>query len=250
MGNRLLSRTLHRMTEGVEMKGVVIKSTLFALLSAFSTIPYFHYLLSFSIESTTLMPDGATGFLAFEIFLVFLITLLSALVGFSFSDRYSLPGLGKPGDLIRSLPILALLGLLMVGVSYFLFDRSFYEISPASYPGYPGFLLTIPLKGALTDEIILRFCLVTIGVGLFKNSGFSVVFISAIASLLTIKYLQFFGIEFSFEYLPVALLVSSFVSNLLLGYLFVTRGLLFSMVLKFFLGFKYVLVALTMGGLG
>ena len=73
-----------------------------------------------------------------------------------------------------------------------------------------------------------------------KTSG--VICVSALASLFTIKYLYFFGIRPGVDYLFLVQILLSFGSNCLLGYLFVTRGLIYSMALKFLFGLKYVVV--------
>jgi hypothetical protein len=135
----------------------------------------------------------------------------------------------------------------MMALSYFLFDRYFFEISPLSYPKEVLYLISLPFKGAFSEEIILRLCLVTLSVGLLKSKGAGVVLVSTLASLFTIKYFHFFGIEFGFNYLFITQVLLSFSANLFLGYIFVTRGLLYSMALKFLFGIKYVIVSWAMG---
>ena len=134
----------------------------------------------------------------------------------------------------------------MALVSYFLFDRYFFEVSPLSYPKDVLYLVSLPFKGAFTDEVILRLCLVTLSVGLLKRKGAGVVLASAVASFFTIKYFIFMGISCGLNYLFIVQLILSFAANLLLGYLFVTRGLLYAMALKFLFGMKQVIVSCAM----
>ena len=107
--------------------------------------------------------------------------------------------------------------------------------------------MSIPLKDAFTEEVILRLCMVTLGVGLLKSKRGGVILVSAVAPLLTIKYFHFVGIEVGLNYLFITQLLLSFVANLVLGYLFVTHGLLYAMALKFVFGMKYFLLSWTIG---
>jgi hypothetical protein len=54
------------------------------------------------------------------------------------------------------------------------------------------------------------------------------------------------GIEWGFNYLFTVQVLLSFAAHLLLGYLFVTRGFLYAMTLKFLFGIKYGLVSWIM----
>jgi hypothetical protein len=169
------------------------------------------------------------------------------MVGFSFSKKLELPGIGEGNDLIRNMPNLLALGAVMTALSYFLFDRYFYAISPYSYPTDALYLVCYPFKAALSEEVILRFCMVTLAVGISKSKPVGVFLVSAVAAIFTIKYFHFMGIGFGFNYLSITQIFLSFSANLLLGYLFVTRGLMYSMTLKFIFGFKYAAVSWLMG---
>jgi len=225
------------------MRRVIVMSSALAASSTLFTFPFFHYLI-FVVPYTCLLTETRYhwDFLFAQLFLLFFICLLSAIVGFSFSKRFKLPGFGNPRDFINAIPHLLTLASIMIIISYFFFDRYFYEISPSSYPKGFIYLISLPFKGAFTDEIILRFCLVTLSVGLFKHKGAGVIFVSVLASLFTIKYLNFIGIRLYLSYLFLIQLFLSFVCNLVLGYLFVTRGLLYSMTLNFLFSMKYFVI--------
>jgi len=229
-------------TGGADMRPVLMKSFALAICSTLFTLPYFHYLIF------VVAPEGPNSWslLFTELLLLFILSLLSAMVGFSFSGKFGLPGFGDPGSFNRSIPLLLALGTVMALVSYFLFDRYFFEVSPLSYPKDVLYLVSLPFKGAFTDEVILRLCLVTLSVGLLKRKGAGVVLASAVASLFTIKYFLFMGITCGLNYLFIVQLILSFAANLLLGYLFVTRGLLYAMALKFLFGMKQVIVSCAM----
>ena len=246
--SEIWQRAFVSVTRGEDMYRVLVKSLALAICSILFTLPYFHYLISV-VQDAGRFPKvlNPWSLLFTELFLLFILCLLSAMIGFSFSKRFELPGLGDQRCLIRSMPLILALGAIMMALSYFLFDRYFFEISPLSYPKDILYLISFPFKGAFTEETILRFCLITLSVGLLKSKGAGVVLVSCLGSILTIKYFHFFGIKFGLHYLIITQLLLSFSANLLLGYLFVTRGLLCSMALKFLFGIKYVVVSWAMG---
>jgi len=228
------------------MRDVLVKSLALAVFSTIFAAPYFHYLIS-EVSLGGRFPEGFhfSAFLLTQLFILFVLCLLSAMVGLSFFRRYELPGFGQRRRFIRALPFLFLLGAAMTVLSYFLFDRFFFKISPVSYPKDVVYLVSFTFKGALTDEVILRLCFVTICVGILQHKGAGVVLASVIASMFTIKYYNFIGISPAISYLFVTQLLLSFTVNLFLGHLFVTRGLLYAMAFKFFYALKYVVVLLA-----
>lgn len=245
--NELWNRAFGSMTRQADIRPVVVKSTVLALLAAGSSIGYFHYLVF--VVSGGSGPAGRDPwtFITVELVLLALLLFLSALIGFSFSARLDLPGLGSVRELVFALPALIAGGIALVALSYVVFDRYYFMVAPSTFPRETVYLAAMPFKAALADETILRFGLVTIGVGLTKNKGAGVVLMSAVSTLLTVKYLEFVGLPFALDHFYVVYLLLSFFGNILLGWLFVTRGLLYSMALKFVIGCKYLLI-LGLGG--
>ncbi len=237
-------KALGVITRGTDMRGVLAKSLALAIASTLFTLPYFHHLIS-EVSYRERLPQSADSFIILltQLLLLFILTFLSAMVGFSFSSRYKLHGLGDPRALVSSLPLVVAGGAVITVLSYFFFDRFFFEISPASYPRDPLFLLSYPFKRAFTDEIILRFCLVTIAVGLFKSKSAGVVLVSVFAAIATVKYFHFIGLPVGLNAIFLTQLFIGFLANLLLGYLFVARGLLYSMSLGFIFGMKYLMMS-------
>jgi hypothetical protein len=247
MGSSFMGEIRHKisvsLTRGADMREVLIKSLTLATLSALFNLPYFYYLI-FSTSSERHPPINVSPMtlLLTETFLLFLVCLLSAMTGFSFSRKLGLPGLGDKESFVRSIPLLLTLGAVMVTFSYLLFDRQFFMVSPTSYPKDLIYLILFPLKGAFTEEVILRLCLVTLGVGLLRNRVAGVVLVSLVASFFTLKYFQFLGIDVGMNRLTITQILLCFVSNMILGYLFVTRGLMCAMALKYLVGMRYILV--------
>jgi hypothetical protein len=229
------------MTGNVDTRGVVVKSAILAALGVIATVPYFHYLVFAAFPAPIPGADGWTLVVG-ELLLVLILLFLSALIGFSFAGRLDLPGLGETRAWLRGLPVLIPCGLILVAFSYFTFDRYFLLISPASFPTDPVYLLAVPFKGAFVDETVLRLGLVTIGVGLARDKAAGVIVTAAVASLFTVKYFEFIGIPFALDPLFIVHLLLSFFGNLLLGWLYVTRGLLWSMTLTFVIGLKYFFI--------
>ncbi len=245
----ILQKAFARMTRGANAYHVVVNSLALAIASTLFTLPYFYRLIS-QVSNQDLFSIGhnSYGLLLAELFLLFILSLLSAMVGFSFSKRFDLPGFGDLKGFIRSMPFLLLGGAIMILLSFFLFDQYFFKISPASYPRGILYLISFPFKGAFTDELILRFCLVTIAAGLLKSESAGVGLVSAFSSLFAIKYFHFIGVNIDSNYLYVTYFVFSFLANFLLGYLYVKKGLIYSMALSFLFDLKYAFVSWVMSG--
>lgn len=240
--NELWRRAFDSMTRQADVRPVVVKSVILTTAATGSAIGYFHYLVFDVASGAPLRGQDPLTFLLIELVLLSFVLFLSSLVGFSFSGRLGLPGFGKIREFLFALPLLIVGGLVLVAISYFVFDRYFLAVAPVSFPDQPIYLVTIPFKAALADETILRLGLVTIGVSLTKNKSVGVILMSAVSSLLTVKYFGFIGIPFALNHFYIVYLLLSFLGNIILGWLFVTRGLAYSMVLKFVIGCKYLLI--------
>lgn len=243
----LVRRVFFSLSKGLDFHSVIIKAVILAGLATLLTLPYFHYLTKVVISgnlSGTI--PGSPYFLIIQLSLLFGICLLSAVVGFTFGKRFALPGFGIFRNYIQDLPKLIAAGTVLMMISFVLFDRYFFNLSPGSYPKEYFYLMTIPFKGAVAEELILRFGLVTIAVGICKNRSAGVVLVSVFATLLSIRYFTFIGMDIAFSYIFIVQVILTFLVNCILGHLFVTRGLAYAMTIKFVLGFKYLMVAMVM----
>lgn len=226
------------------MRFVLIQASVLALLTCLFTLPYFYHLI-FGVSGSIVRTEYSNPWILLftQLFLLLIVSLLSATVGLSFSRRFGLPAVWDRNIFMNSVPLLLFLGVTMAFLSYILFDRFFVGISPNSYPKGMLYLISFPFKNAFADEIILRLCFLTICIGLLKNRIAAVILLSIIASLFSIKYFNFMGIEYTRVF--ISHFVLSFIANLILGYVFVTRGLSCSMFLKFIYSMKYVIVTLS-----
>jgi len=180
--------------------------------------------------------------MSIDLVLLFTACLLSSVAGFSFSKKQQLPGFGDPRRLKENGPFFVVTGV-MVGILTFLFfDRHFYYISPESYPRNTLYLIIYPFKLAFANEVILRLGLVTIAVRLLRQRTGGVIAVSGIATIFTMKYNRFLGIDYSYNTLYITQFVISFLVNSILGYIFITRGLIHSMALHFLFGLRLPIV--------
>jgi hypothetical protein len=222
---------------------IAARSLLLSLISTLAAAPYFYYL------TVKVMPSGAIpagrgpwAVIVPHLLLLFLLTFFCALAGYLFYARHDLPGFGSGKNLVKDMPLLAAAGLVLAAMTYILFDRYFVHLSPQSYPRNNFYIIAVALKAALTEEIILRWGITTLAVALLKSKKWGVALSSIIAVLFTFKYFNFIEIKISWSYIFIAQVTLTLLSNLVLGYLFVTRGLIHSMVLKFLLGLRYLMV--------
>jgi hypothetical protein len=236
------------MTQGANPGVVVPQAMCLTLISLAAAVPYVQYLLDTAVGRGMLGKETASNVFMTDLLLLVLLLFLSSLVGLSFAPRYRLPGLGISRRIARDLPLLVLGGLVLAAVSFVLFDRYFYAVSPGSYPTSPLMLVCLPLKGAFADEVILRLGILTVAVGLLKHRGAGVILMAALAALMSLRYFQFLGMSLGVNYIMIAHLSLSFAGNLVMGYLYVHRGLAHAMILKVIYGCRYLAVALILAG--
>jgi len=224
----------------------MIKSLAFAGLATAVATPYIYFLVN-NAAGNHLLPASFQqfDFVMIQSLMLFVICLLSASIGFSFTKRYGLPGLGISRKYVDSLPLLFIGGFAMAIFSYLVFDRFFYSISPMSYPGDVFSVIAIPVKAAVTEELILRFGLLTIAVGICRNSYGGILLVSIFATILSLKYLNFIRADMAFSYIFIVQLLLTFAVNCILGYLCVTYGLVYAMTFRFVMGLKYLLILLV-----
>ncbi|MFH1490450.1 MAG: hypothetical protein ABII06_16200, partial [Pseudomonadota bacterium] len=125
----LRKRISSSLTGNARAGQVVLKSLVMALGATLFAAPYFNHLIHLSpMTADDASGKGVVGFLFMELFLLFILSLLCALIGFSFAGRRGLPGLGDRSVFVRDAPRLFFLGLALTALSILFFDRRFYEI--------------------------------------------------------------------------------------------------------------------------
>jgi hypothetical protein len=107
-----------------------------------------------------------------QAFIVFSLAVLCSLVGFLYSDRLRLPGFGHFNDLFIWLPGGLAVGTFLTPFSYLLFDREMLRLTPGIYPNSWEWAVATVVGGAVAQEVIVRFGLLTIGVYLLQWIGY------------------------------------------------------------------------------
>lgn len=237
------------MTGGANIRKVLLQSLTLAILCVLFTVPYFYHLLSVSLKTLDhlSMPSNFLTVMGMDLFLLFIACLLSAIAGFSFSKKQQLPGFGDPRRIKETFPLLLMVAATVGILTYLFFDRHFFYISPESYPKNTLYLIAYPLKLAFMNEVILRFGLVTIAIGFLKQRIGGVIAISGIAAIFTMKYFQFLGIDYPYNTLYITQFIISFFVNFILGYVFITRGLIHAMMLHLLFGLRLPIVIWALG---
>jgi len=231
------------LTGGAAPRAVIGKSLVLGFAATLSTLPHFHALLFGEQAGMRAFPGtGPWGILAGQSLVLFLVCLLAAMSGLAFAPRQGLQGLGDTAVLRGEWKRLVLVGALMATGSFLVFDQWFVRVAPAAYPRSVPVLISLPFKGALAEETILRLCMVTLAIGLFKRRWAGIVVISLLAPFFGVKYLRYMGLEGVAQGWIAWQLALSFAANVILGSVFVRRGLFACMVVKFVFNLKYALV--------
>jgi len=235
---------LQNMAGGQRYRDVIIKSAGLAVPAAILAIPYFYFLLyDFPRQSGPDSLQNAQALLWGQTAMIFVICLLSGFAGSVFTRRLDLPGLGDIRRWKKEVPYLAAAGLALMLFIYLTFDRYFYAVSPGSYPDLSLYMVLLPLKGSFTEELILRYGLVTIAVGICRNRYGGAALVAGFATILSLEYFEFAGIPLAWNYVCIMQLILAFLANLILGAVFVTRGLLAAMTIKLMLEMRYAVAA-------
>ncbi len=195
-------------------------------------------------ESGYAAPPDPTSLILSQLAVVLGLSFICSTSGIYYSGRSGLPGLGDPRKLPRALPKLALTAAVMGVFSYFLFDRHFISISPASYPENIHYILSVALKNAVTEEVILRLGITSLAVALLGSRRYGVILSALITALFSLRYSSFIGETPVLNYIFITQVSLAFLSGLVTGYFFVTKGLIFSMTLRFILSGKLLVMAL------
>lgn len=188
---------------------------------------------------------------AFQFSLLTTIALISAFTGSLLHDRYKLPGLGEPREAYRTFikwgGWAAVAGIFL---GWFLHDRFFYAVVPAKtgiymYPKDIFTSATLVVQTVFTKEVIFRFGLLTLAVGLFrgKHNTLAVILTALFAPALSLRQLLFVDYAF-FDFHTVSTLIWSLSLNLLVGFIYVKKGLFSTMTVRMCVDLRYLIYPL------
>lgn len=218
----------------------------FTMLLAYPTVLYRYSAAADLIFSRT-PTDGQLQLLALgQSIVIFGLASVCSLVGFLYSDRLSLPGLGRAGSLPPWLGIGLAAGLVLAYPSWWISDRWILQTAPGMEPS-PWHVSLARMAGeSLTQEVIARFGLLTIGVYLLRrfeitDSNLPAIFaVSGFAAVGAAVSTGRLGLELSGLQMALAVLLS-FARNWILAEVFLRRGLIASVGLHAGLNLKLLL---------
>lgn len=174
--------------------------------------------------------------------------LISAVIGTFLSEKYSLPDIGADRDetllFLKRWSGWAIIGGLIFG--WLMHDRTFYIVVPTlggldMYPRNIPMSAMLILHNAVMKEVVLRYGMVTLAVGLFgKNrSDFAVVITSLIAPLFAFRQLMF--VEYpALDVLSFLSMIWTLALNLALGLIYVRKGLAATMSMRACIDFRFI----------
>lgn len=103
--------------------------------------------------------------------IVFFLAFLCALVGFLYSERLGLPRFGRARDMLAWLGWGLVGGIIFMPGVWLLVDRTVLTYAPLAYPDTWDWALADMLGTAVTQEVLARFGLLTIGIYFWQHWG-------------------------------------------------------------------------------
>ncbi len=178
----------------------------------------------------------------FDLMKVGILIVISSLVGFFFSQRNGLPGLGslrsalKPWWLLAAAPVLGAFLYLTVG-------RAIAQRMPGLYPVSVFWALVVLLKGAVFDELVARFGMMTLVSGVTRRPWIAILLQAVFFTAIAVKDLGIWGVSGA-SALFWASIATTFVVHLVYGGLYARRGLLCAMFFHGLVDLRFVAHAL------
>jgi hypothetical protein len=172
------------------------------------------------------------------------LVVLAALIGSVFAERNKLAGIGDLGAVRRAWRYVAVAPVLAVA-SYFVFGRALAARLPGWFPSELEWALLYAIKGAVFDEVVARYGMMTVFAGLTRiwvANLLQAIFFTAMIW----KGLGFFGMAASWDGPFIAAVVSSFGLHLLFGGVCARHGLLSAMCVHLVYDLRFALHALLL----
>jgi len=237
---------------GKKLKDVIVDSSLLTLATFVISYPYlYHWLvhkpdqLSPYNERVTAMTSQQIAMFDFAEIAMFMIAVfLSSFIGFGFSEKYKLKGLGSLAILKKDIIYILVIAVPLNIAIFFAFDRMLMQKIPTLYPNVPVWGLAKAFLTSSTFEIVSKFGLVTIVMGVFKNRHVAVILPAVFFAFIVRNTFADYGVEYGFNYLAVAGTLSTLIYGIVSGYVYIKRGLLTAMALRFVLDLKYLIYPL------
>jgi hypothetical protein len=215
---------------------------LLTLLGLLAGIPYLYYMGSLADLRASSLPVSGSQMMAGDLLLLALLLVISSLVGCFLSRRYHLAGLGEYKQLKRAAGFLVLGGLVLGTFSYLTFGRWFAAQVPGIFPQHVGWALLLLPKGALLEETVTRFGMMTILAGLARRPWLANLLQASFFTGVNLKLIFFFGIPVDAPLVALGL-AGSFLAHLVFGAIYARYGLVAAMLVHLAADLKLVLHA-------
>lgn len=210
-----------------------------------AVVPYLYYLTHVAFpEAVRRGPVPLERVLEADLTLIGLALVICATSGSLLARRYRLPGLGTLGLLRRGLPYLLLGGAVLAAATYLLFGRHLARQVPGLYPAALHWALLLALKGALFDETVARYGVMTILCGAVRRPWLAAVLQAFFFTFLSHRRIGFFGLAPGWSPAYLASLVSSVGVHLAQAAAYARLGLLSAAAMHLVVDLKLVAHAL------
>ena len=239
-----------------EMKDKVQNAFFLATAAMLASFPMFLYQFRYLTRSIFSYQPSAERLFYLSLtqsFILFALAFLCALVGFLYSEPLKMPAFGSPRHFLTWLPLGLALGLAFTPVSYFVVDREIIQCAPRVFSRHWPWALGNMLGGAMTQEVIARFGLLTIGVYLFRRLGFmghpwpAIGLVSLIGCAGSYVFLLKFDLAQEFFTSQIALgLATAFFLQWIFCEVYVRKGFLAALCIHFGLNIKLFVYALVL----
>lgn len=224
-----------------------------AMAAAFPMFLYQYWHLTGLIRPRLPAPEILNNLALKQSVVVFFIAFLCALVGFLYSRRLGLPGFGAWRQLRTWLPLGLGVGVVLTPVFYLAMDRQLYALMPQLFPAPWPWALADMLGEALTQEVIARFGLFTIGLYFLDRWGYHgypwpvMALIGVLGAVGTFLFMRKFGLFAHIGPAQVLLAVGCvFIMQWLYCHVYLRFGLLAALSVNLGLSVKYLLYALLL----
>ena len=193
------------------------------------------------------LPEGSIGaFILSQLLMFLLLIFICSFLGFGYWQKYGFKGLGSLNDLRQDLLYFVPAALAVNLAMYFGFDRHMMMHIPSLYPSSALWGFAKALMHSTTFEIVSKFGLVTVAMGIFRNKHVAVIIPAAFFAFLVPNTFFDYNVEFGWNFISVAAVSTTFIYGVISGYIFVHRGLVSTMTLRFLLDLKYIVYALLL----
>jgi hypothetical protein len=202
-----------------------------------------YYLTRFAAPAGGRAPDGrlVEDILRVDLILIGLLIALTALAGSFLAERYGLAGLGSLRQLLPRLKWLLPAGAALGALSYLLFGRPLAARVPETYPCAVGWATVLLLKGALFDEVVARYGVMTILSGACRRPWLANLLQAGLFTALPLRGLRYFGRPVpGWSAAFAGSLAMAGLLNLIGGALFARLGLIAAQTFRLALDARYV----------